>query len=103
MTPLNDAQAAEVMETLEGLNEPERLGIVVAQAYGNALYERDQARAIAVALEQDLAKALRALRYAVEKWPETTWAQDTLVQENLKHVLDALESPETPDDPKVDR
>jgi hypothetical protein len=97
----NDEQAAEVLgTTLEGLTEPERLGVVVAQAYGNALYERDQARDMAMALEQENAALRKVLDETLAAWPTTTWAQDAALKERAEQAyaaIGAVGSPETPD------
>lgn len=89
-----------------GLNEAERLGLVVGAAYGTALAERDQARALAVRLEQDLGYALEALEKAAAAWPETSWASDSQNKDRLVQAiqnLKALESPETPESSERDR
>lgn len=102
--PIQETQMDEPLPPeLAHLNEAERLGLVVGAAYGQALAERDQARNIAATLEQQLAKALETIRYALKNWPETTWATDSLVQENVKAWLEALESPETPETSKGTR
>ena len=79
---------------------------MVGAAYGTALAERDQARAMAARLEQDLAYALEALEKAAAVWPETSWAADSQNKDRLVQAiqnLKALESPETPESSERDR
>lgn len=91
---------AQVPPGMEDLTEAERLGLVVGAAYGQALAERDQARAIAVHLEQENAHLRDLLAYAVQEWPDTTWAADSHAKDTLVQAIQnagALESPETPE------
>lgn len=76
------------------LSQAEQLGILVGSAYGTALAERDKARAIAVALEQDLAQAERVLLEAEEllaaavlRLDETTWAVDSALAGRVREFL----------------
>lgn len=90
----------------DDLGPAERLGLAVGAAYGAALADRDQARDMAVALEGQLAEAIRLLDLAVHHWPETTWAADSKALEDLVQGIEnlkAVESPENPQTPKVDR
>ena len=64
-------------EQAEALTEPERLGILVAGAYGAALAERDQARNL-------LADAIVLVDDLLEAFPETTWAADSFRKSALE-------------------
>lgn len=97
---------AQVPPGMEDLTEAERLGLVVGAAYGNALAERDKARAIAVHLEQENAHLVALLEYAVREWPVTSWAGDSHAQDYLVQAIErvkAVGSPETPDTSRSDR
>lgn len=80
----------------EEFTEAQSLGLVVASAMTQAHRERDQARELAVRLEQDLARALEALDATVAAWPETSWAQDSLAKEKAQEVLAELRDPDRP-------
>lgn len=98
--------AAQSLPDLEGLNEAERLGLIVGATLGNALYERDQARRIAVTLEQENAALRKVLDETLAAWPTTTWAQDAALKDRAVQAyqsIGALESPETPDSPQDGR
>lgn len=89
-------------EVLDSLNEAERLGLVVGAAYGQALAERDEARAQAVDLGQRLEKAMTLLRYAVAEWPETTWASDSFRKDHLIQGTKALEDVDSEESPTTE-
>lgn len=78
--------AALTREDLEGMNEAERLALVVGAAYGRALSERDQARA-------DLADALRHLRTLVDEFPATSWAHANVAVEEAREFIQAIQAP----------
>lgn len=56
--------------TAPDLGDPERLGVIVGQAYGTALAERDQARQIAEAIAGQFAEALTHLDHVLAAVPE---------------------------------
>lgn len=89
---MNEAQITEVsatvdaglsQEDLDGMNEAERLALVVGSAYGQALAERDKARAA-------LAKAVTLLNETIPTLRATSWAQDEAVADSVQTFLDAL-------------
>lgn len=85
-------------EAVDDLTEAERLGLIVAAAYGTALAERDAARTIAVTLEQELAETRRHLSAVIAVlWTRgTTWAGDTRVLTEATEFLNAaVDSPLT--------
>lgn len=73
----------------DDLNPAEQLGVLVGAAYGTALAERDVARRIAVALEQDLAQAEAHLAQlvAIVVNAGTTWAHDAAALEAAQAFL----------------
>lgn len=91
-------------EALDGLNEAERLGLIVGAAYGQALAERDEARAQASDLRRRLgvllARCDRVL--TLDVLDTLTWAGDErivtrlreCVQENLE--FKPVDSEQTP-------
>lgn len=72
----------------EGLNEAERLGLLVGATYGEALAERDQ--------------AIQHLRTLVAAMPATSWAATNAAEEAARAWLSEYDdakdvrSPETP-------
>lgn len=64
-------------DDVDNLNDAERMGLMVAAAYGTALAERDQARDL-------LADALVLVDDLIREWPETTWAADNYRVETMK-------------------
>lgn len=77
---------------LEHLGEAERLGLIVGAAYGQALAERDLARA-------SLAKALDLMEALANAWPETSWAASNVAVENAREFIQAtkaVDSEQTP-------
>lgn len=86
-------------EDVDGMNEAERLALIVGAAYGAALAERDDAQRQVAVLEDRLAEAKALLDYAVAHWPETTWATDTKAQDRLVQGIGTLwpvDSDQTP-------
>lgn len=79
-------------EDLDGMNEAERLALIVGSAYGAALADRDLARAA-------LASALEHLEALVETWPETSWAGSNVAVERAREfiqVTKVVDSEQTP-------
>lgn len=74
--------------------EAEAVGLAVAGAVAGLQRERDQAREMAMALEQDLHRALSTIRVLTDNWPESTWAADSLVEAQARETLAALEDPD---------
>lgn len=95
---MNDAQPLTQAD-VDALTEPERLGLMVAAAYGTALAERDQARDL-------LADALVLVDDLLAAWPESTWAADSFRKASLEdrranlvqaiEAAQAVDSDETP-------
>lgn len=80
-------------------NDPERLGLIVGAAYGNALAERDQARDLAATLGARLAEALTHLEAVLAASPVvSTFAHDDDTLTSARQFLaDAVESSGTPE------
>lgn len=76
-----------------GLTEAESMGVIVAAAMAAALNERDQARELAVRLEQELAESERHLKAMVEIVGTSTWAADTRTREQAQAWLDRSPEP----------
>lgn len=83
------------------LTDAERLGLLVAGAIASAEHQRDQARALAVDLEQDAAEARQHLAAMVEILGKvgTTWASQSRDLERATEflaasVVDSNHSPE---------
>jgi len=77
-------------ETLDGMNEAERLALIVGAAYGRALADRDEARA----LVQSLSASLTALADAADAVlgldalaQGVTFAHDDRAVEHLRGVV----------------
>lgn len=98
--------AALPQEDLDDMTEAERLALVVGAAYGNALAERDQARAQV----ESLAFALTTLAHAtstvlgLDFMGQVTFAHDALAVEAQREALEsayqALESVQAPETPE---
>lgn len=71
----------------------EAVALAVAGAMVGLEQERDRARGVAVTLEQQLAQAVGVIGLLVEKWPETSWAQDSHVKALAREFLASLETP----------
>jgi hypothetical protein len=88
-------------EALDGLNEAERLGLIVGAAYGQALAERDEARAqvaIQAVTIRDLVDAARKV-LAIDSLEHLTWAHDEDAVTALREVVQgigSLDSDQTP-------
>lgn len=76
--------------------EAEELGLVVVGVLTRLTKERDQARAMAARLEEDLARALQTLDQVVVAWPETSWAVDAHARDQAREVLAELRDPDRP-------
>lgn len=70
-------------EDLEGLNEAERLALVVGAAYGKALADRDAARAM--------------LEAVVGEFPDTSFAHANVAVEKAREFIQAYRTPEPVD------
>lgn len=75
-------------------SDAERLGLAVVATLTEAQREAEQARAIAVRLEQELAEAVAICRDALGAWPETTWAADSMRKATLEDRLAKLTDPD---------
>jgi hypothetical protein len=82
--------AALTREDLEGLNEAERLALVVGAAYGKALADRDAARALA----EDAVGVLEAL---VAEFPDTSFAHANVAVDKARAFIQAYRTPEPVD------
>lgn len=83
-------------DDLEHLNEAERLGLIVGAAYGQALAERDVARAQAAHLGARLNDARDLLRKARPLLEDSTWATDSSVAGSIQAFLDRVDSELSP-------
>lgn len=81
--------AALARDDVDGMNEAERLALVVGAAYGNALAERDQSRARVAEGRALLEKALGFLG-------TSSWAAETHLAESIQAYVTGLDSDETP-------
>lgn len=82
---------AITQEDLDALGEAERLALVVGAAYGRALHERDEARAMVERLGDaivDLDVAARDV-LTLDALENPTWAQDERLADNLRAALEA--------------
>lgn len=81
--------AALSQEDLDGMNEAERLALVVGAAHGNALAERDEARAQASDLRHRLgvllARCDRVL--TLDVLDNLTWAGDETIVTRLRECV----------------
>lgn len=87
-------------EEADNLTEAERLGIVVGMAYGNAIADRDIAREMHAAAEQELTELLQAARdvLALDLVKNPTFAhdEDALARlEALCNPVPVVDSPHT--------
>lgn len=103
--PVNPRQIAEVsaaidagltQDDLDDMTEAERLGLVVAAAYGNALAERDLAHQEVVRLRERLAEAERLLEQAAAPLDASTWATDGQIASSIQAFLQAVDSTQAP-------
>lgn len=87
-------------EDLDGMNEAERLALIVGAAYGKALAERDEARAQVAALAQDLADLGSAAQavLALDVLAQVTWAHDEQAVQTLRQAVGSVQAPETQED-----
>lgn len=101
--------AALSQEDMDHLTEAERLALIVGAAYGNALAERDQARAQVEELHAELKSLAHATSEVLGHVPglgpgEQTWAQDAdlveALRERLEDAYKALESVQAPETPE---
>jgi hypothetical protein len=86
------------------MTEAEHLGVYVAGTFTNMENQRDQARRFAARLEGELAEAMRHLRvlaFILDR-QGTTFARDTHDLEQANQFLEAVGSPETPDETTED-
>lgn len=100
----DDAVELPPPDDLESLSLAEHLGILVASHVTMLEQQRDQARMWAVTLEGQLAEAAVRARAVAEVIARvgTTFAADTDTVERLNRFLEAVGSPETPDQPQGD-
>lgn len=92
--------AALTQDDLEGMNEAERLALVVGAAYGKALAERDEAQARVAALEDQvntLAHAATAV-LGLDVVAQVTWAHDEATVNALRAAVESVQAPETQED-----
>jgi hypothetical protein len=82
--------AALSQEDLNGLNEAERLALMVGAAYGRALADRDQAR-------DHLEKAVETLEALAEAFPETSWAHSNAALDTAREFIQAYRAAEPVD------
>lgn len=99
MTETDAARLTEVSATvdaglsqadLDGMNEAERLALVVGAAYGNALAERDQARA-------QVAEALGHLEAVLAASPSTSFAHTNAAADAAQEFIQRIKTPEPVD------
>lgn len=102
---MNETQITEVsatvdagltQEDLDGMNEAERLALVVGAAYGKALAERDQARDVGYRLAGNLGHAQGLLGKVVPILRDSSWATDSALADSIQAFLDGLDSEATP-------
>lgn len=92
--------SALTQDDLEGMNEAERLALVVGAAYGKALSERDEAQAQVAALEDRLNTLAHAARgvLALDVLAQVTWAHDEATVNALRAAVESVQAPETQED-----
>lgn len=88
------AELDQAAEPEPDFSDAERLGLAVVATLTEAQREAEQARAIAVRLEQELAEAVAICRDALGAWPETTWAADSMRKATLEDRLAKLTDPD---------
>lgn len=105
---MNAEQITEVSATvdagltqadLDGMNEAERLALVVGAAYGKALAERDEARDVAAYAIARLATARDLLNKVVPILDDSTWATDSALAGSIQAFLDTLQDVDSPQAP----
>jgi hypothetical protein len=102
---MNPQQITEVSATvdtglnqddLDGMTEAERLALVVGAAYGKALADRDEARAMAAHAIARLAEARAFLGKVVPILRDSTWATDSSLGDSIQAFMDRVDSETTP-------
>jgi hypothetical protein len=102
---MNERQITEVsatvdaglsQEDLDGMNEAERLALVVGSAYGRALAERDEARDAVDRLSTALAGAVVLLGKVQPVLEDSSWATDSALAGSIQAFLEAVDSDQAP-------
>lgn len=77
-------------ETLDGMNEAERLALIVGAAYGRALADRDEARA-------QVTQALDHLEAVLAASPPTSFAHTNAAADQAREFIQRIRTPEPVD------